>query len=161
MPYTVAQLAQATTTKRAPKKVQRAAGGSALSRIASFSKKKKVKKHEETTRSEPEGQLAVDVFETPTEIIIKSTIAGVDPGDLDIGIDENTINIRGSRHNEEGAQGADYFYQECYWGTFSRSIILPVEIDSDKSEASLKNGVLTIKLPKIIKEKEKKIKVVG
>lgn len=159
-PYTIAQLAQATATKRAPRKVDSRAGGSALSRLAAFSKKK-TKKQEEKPRPEPEGQLAIDVYETPTDIIIKSTIAGVNPEDLDIGIDENTVNIRGSRHNEEKIQGADYFYQECYWGTFSRSIILPVEIDADKAEATLKNGLLSIKLPKIIKEKEKKIKVVG
>jgi len=85
----------------------------------------------------------------------------VDSKDLDIGIEENTVNIRGSRHSEQEAKGADYFYQECYWGTFSRSIILPVEVDTDKTEASLKNGVLTIKLPKIQREREKKIKIIG
>jgi len=109
----------------------------------------------------PEGQLAIDVYETPEEIVIKSTIAGVKSEDLDVGIEDNTVNIRGSRHNEEKIKGEDYFYQECYWGTFSRSVILPVEVDSDKTQASLKDGILTVRLPKIIKEKEKKIKILS
>jgi len=157
-PYTIAQLAQATTTKTTPKK---STGKSTLSRLKPFAKKSKEKVEEKEIESEPEGQLAIDVYETPSDIIIKSTIAGVDPKDLDIGIEENTVNIRGSRHAEREDKGADYFYQECYWGTFSRSIILPVEVNSDESEASLKNGVLTIKLPKVQREKEKKIKVLG
>lgn len=116
---------------------------------------------EESEVNAPEGQLAIDVYETPIEVVIKSTIAGVKPEDLDVGIEENTINIRGSRHNEEKIKGENYFYQECYWGTFSRSIILPVEVDADKTQAALKDGILTIRLPKIVKEKEKKIRIVS
>jgi len=121
----------------------------------------KEKKEEEVVSNIPEGQLAIDVYETPKEIIIKSTIAGVKPEDLDVGIEDNTVNIRGSRHNEEKVKGEDYFYQECYWGTFSRSVILPTEVDGNKAQASLKDGILTVRLPKIIKEKEKKIKIIS
>lgn len=111
--------------------------------------------------SAPEGQLAIDVYETPSEIVIKSTIAGVKADDLDIGIEENTVNIRGARHNEERVRGEDYFYQECYWGAFSRSIILPTEVDNENASAALQDGILTIRLPKIKKQKETKIKVAG
>lgn len=147
-PFTVAQLASA---KKQPTKT--------LSSKLRLHKEKAVE--EESTTNIPEGQLAIDVYETPKEIIIKSTIAGVKPEDLDVGIEDNTVNIRGSRHNEEKVKGEDYFYQECYWGTFSRSVILPSEVDSDKAEASLKDGILTVRLPKILKEREKKIKIIA
>lgn len=108
---------------------------------------------------ENEGQLAIDVFQTPNEIIIESTIAGVKPDDLDISITNESVTIRGKREKEKRVSDEDYFYQECYWGRFSRSIILPQEVDSDNAEASFKNGVLTIRLPKINRQKSKKLKV--
>lgn len=149
----MAQLAKTRIASRNPAKI--------LTRGLSKLHPRKDDKSEEVETSPPEGQLAIDVYETPTEVVIKSTIAGVKSSDLDVGIEDNTINIRGSRHNEEKVKGEDYFYQECYWGTFSRSVILPVEIDSDKVQASLKDGILTIRLPKILKEKEKKIKILS
>lgn len=141
-PYTIAQLAK-TKTKETPISIY-SKGGSG-----------------ENESNVPEGQLAIDVYETPSEIVVKSTIAGAKPEDLDIGIEDSTVNIRGSRHNEEKVKGENYLYQECYWGTFSRSIILPTEVDSDKAEASLKDGVLTLRIPKVVKVKEKKIRVVA
>lgn len=106
-----------------------------------------------------EGQLSVDVFQNRESVIIKSTIAGVEPEDIDITFDNDMITIRGSRQMDKSVKEEDYFYQECYWGSFSRSIILPVEVDSDKIEATIKNGVLTIVLPKIKNKKESNIKV--
>jgi len=106
-----------------------------------------------------EGQLSVDVYETPKEIIVKSTIAGVKPEDIDISINDDMITIRGHRHIEEKINEDDYLNQECYWGTFSRSIILPTEVKSDKIDASLENGVLTVILPKAKPKKEINIKV--
>src|SRR3989339_1146475 len=106
-----------------------------------------------------EGQLSVDVFQTKDAIVIKSTIAGVKPEDIDVSINNDMITIRGKREIEETIAEDDYFYQECYWGGFSRSIILPVEIIADKVEASLKNGVLTISLPKAKKTKSISVKV--
>lgn len=106
-----------------------------------------------------EGQLTVDIWQTSSEIIIQSTIAGVKPEDLDITITNEMVTIRGKRVKEEKIAESEYFYQECYWGNFARSIILPQEVDSDNSSAVLKNGVLTIHLPKLKKEKMKKIKV--
>jgi HSP20 family protein len=106
-----------------------------------------------------EGQLSVDVYQTKDDIVIKSTIAGVKPEDIDISINNDMVTIRGKREIEENVSQDEYFYQECYWGGFSRSIILPVEIVPDKVEASLKNGVLTVTLPKAKKSKSVSIKV--
>jgi len=106
-----------------------------------------------------EGQLMVDVYQTPTEIVIKSTVAGVNPEDIDISIVNDMITIKGRRILDENIKNEDYFFQECYWGSFSRSIILPMEIDSDRISATLKNGILTIRLPKIDKNRVKKIRI--
>jgi HSP20 family molecular chaperone IbpA len=95
-----------------------------------------------------EGQLAVDVYQDKGNIIIKSTIAGVRPQDLDVAITNDTVTIRGKRELETRVEEQDFFFQECYWGGFSRSIILPCEVRADRSVASLKAGVLTITLPK-------------
>ena len=106
-----------------------------------------------------EGQLTIDVYQNPKEFIVESTIAGVKPEDIDISITPESIMIKGRREKEEKIQEGDYLYQECYWGRFTRSIILPQEIDPDSSQATIKNGVLKVVLPKINKQKTKKIKV--
>ena len=108
---------------------------------------------------EGEGQLAIDVYQTPEEIIVESTIAGVNPEDLDVDITPESVTVRGKRIREKKVQDEDYFYQECYWGKFSRSIILPQEIDPENAVATLKNGVLMIKMPKLNRQKSKKLKV--
>lgn len=108
-----------------------------------------------------EGQLTIDVYQTDTEIVIKSTIAGVKPEDLDVTINNDMVSIRGERKREEQVPEENYYYQECYWGNFSRSVILPVDVISEKSEASMKNGILTIRLPKSDTNKTKKIQVRG
>lgn len=108
-----------------------------------------------------EGQLTIDVYQTENDIVIKSTIAGVKPEDLDVTINNDMVTIRGERRNEEQVSQENFYYQECYWGSFSRSVILPVDVLSDKSEASMKNGILTIRLPKADNTKSKKIQVRG
>lgn len=108
---------------------------------------------------EAEGQLTIDVYQTSHYVVIESTIAGVKPEDLDIDISSDQVTIKGSREKEEKIRDDDYIYQECYWGRFSRSVILPQEVDPDSAEASLKNGILTIKLPKLDKHRAKKLKV--
>lgn len=95
-----------------------------------------------------EGQLAVDVAETPNEIIIRAAIAGVTEKDLDIHITDDLISIHGSRQTENLPPQTTLHYSECFWGSFSRAIILPCHIKTDEAEATLKNGVLTIKAPK-------------
>lgn len=106
-----------------------------------------------------EGQLTIDVYQTESDIVIKSTIAGVNPEDVDISITNDMITIRGKRARDEKINTEDYYYQELYWGAFSRSVILPVEIDADGVKASIKNGILTIRLPKSEKIKTRKITV--
>ena len=109
-----------------------------------------------------EGQLTIDVFQDNDDIIIQSTIAGVDPEkDLDISITKDMVTIRGTRSQEKRIKSSDYYYQELYWGSFSRSVILPADVDTENSKASYKNGVLTIRLPKLEKTQTKKIKITG
>ncbi len=108
-----------------------------------------------------EGQLTIDVYQNDNEVIIKSTIAGVKPEDLDVSINNDMVTIRGERKQEEEITEENYYYQECYWGNFSRSVILPVDVLADKIEASMKNGILTIKMPKADNTKAKKIQVRG
>jgi HSP20 family protein len=116
---------------------------------------------EDTGRGEDEqeGQLTVDVFQDDTNVVIQSTIAGVAPDDLDVSITNDMVTIRGERRQTHTVDPEDYFYQECYWGTFSRSIILPIEIDADRAEAKIKNGILTIRIPKANTAMTRKLKV--
>ncbi len=116
---------------------------------------------EEDYSDDSEGQLTIDVYQTDTDVVIKSTIAGVKPEDLDVSINNDMVTIKGERKNEEKVSTENYYYQECYWGSFSRSVVLPIEVISDKIEASLKNGILTIRLPKADTTKTKKIQVRG
>src|SRR5512140_629040 len=92
---------------------------------------------------EAEGQLTVDVYQDKDDVVVQSTVAGVNDEDLEVNITNESVTIRGKRERMEKIDEKDFFYQECYWGRFSRSIILPVEVDPDKSNAVLKNGVLT------------------
>lgn len=109
--------------------------------------------------SEPEGQLTIDVYQTPSEIVIESAVAGVAPEDLDIHISNDSISIKGKRSRNRKVEDRDYFYQECYWGKFSRSVILPQEIDPEGSFADFKNGILTVHLPKLDRKKTRKLKI--
>ncbi len=106
-----------------------------------------------------EGQLTVDVFQTEDEIVIKSTIAGVKPEDLDVTITNDMVTIRGERSRDETVSQDNYYYQECYWGSFSRSIVLPVDVISEEAVAKLKNGILTLRIPKADRVKTKRISV--
>ncbi len=113
----------------------------------------------EVEDSDSEGQLTVDVYQTPTEIVIKTMVAGVDPDDLDVSITRDMVTIHGKREMEHTVTRDDYFYQELYWGSFSRTILLPQEIDDDAAEAITKHGLLILKLPKLNKNKRTKIKI--
>ncbi len=108
-----------------------------------------------------EGQLTIDVYQTENDIVIKSTIAGVKPEDLDVSINNDMVTVKGERKNEEEVENGNYYYQECYWGSFSRSVLLPVDVIPEKADAALKNGILTIRLPKADTTKTKKIQVRG
>lgn len=105
---------------------------------------------------EPEGQLAIDIYQTENNLIIQSAIAGVKPENLEISIEKDIITIKGIRKRPPEDSG-DYFTQECFWGPFSREVISPVEVDPNQAEAKMKDGVLTIRIPKLLREKRRKI----
>ena len=106
-----------------------------------------------------DGELTVDVYQTPSEIVVEAMIAGVQPEDLDINITRDMVTIRGTREESKEVDEGDYFHKELYWGSFSRTIALPEEIEVEEAEAVEKHGLLTIKLPKIDKAKKNKLKV--
>lgn len=112
-----------------------------------------------TAPDEGDGQLALDVYQDKDNVIVKSTIAGVKPEDLDISISSDMVTVKGERRQQEEIKAEDYFYQECYWGSFSRSLNLPVEVDVDKATADLKDGILTLVLPKAARSRTKKVKI--
>lgn len=121
----------------------------------------KNKEQNEEWMSDFEGQLNIDMYQTKDNVIIKSTIAGVRPEDIDMTVANDMLTIKGSRKKEDTVAQDDYFYQECYWGNFSRSVIIPVDIDGENIEADLKDGILTVVIPKAAKAKTKKVKVKG
>jgi len=96
-----------------------------------------------------EGQLSIDVYHTDKQIVIQSTIAGAQPEDLKISLHHDLLTIHGTRKQPQMVDEDQYLYRECYWGPFSRSIILPAEVDSRKVEAIIENGVLTVTLTKV------------
>lgn len=108
---------------------------------------------------EEEGQLSVDMFQTPTDIIIKTMVAGVKPEDLDISITRDMVTIYGRRLEISEATDNDFFHRELYWGAFSRTIVLPAEIEIEEAEAKEQHGLLTLTLPKIDKNRQSKLKV--
>lgn len=106
-----------------------------------------------------EGQLPVDVHQTGGDIIIRAFVAGVRPDELSISISRDMVEIGGSRMEREQVASADYFTRELFWGSFSRTIMLPQEIDVEASTASAKDGLLTIILPRLDKAKQTKLRV--
>ena len=105
------------------------------------------------------GQLAVDVYETKEKLVVKGRVAGVNKNDLDVSISDNTLTVRGTLSSGTEDDVENYFLQECYWGEFSRSIVLPVPVKEDEIEAVLKDGVLTISFAKVKQDTVKKIQV--
>ena len=126
--------------------------------IKSEAEKKAEKKEEKTQTG---GQLTLDVYETKDDFIIQSTVAGVKPENLDISVEEDLISIKGTRQRITQEQEGKYLYQECYWGEFSREVILPEEVDASKAQAKIKDGILTLKIPKARKAKRRKINVIS
>jgi len=106
-----------------------------------------------------EGELTVDVFETPTHLIVKTIVAGVKKENLEISLSRDMVTVKGKREMEDEVDDGDYFHQELYWGTFSRTILLPQEVDIEKAEATENQGLLTIKLPKIDKGRQTKLRI--
>lgn len=122
-----------------------------------FSRKKNIKSKPfteesinwiEDSSSETEGQLAIDVYQTNDEIVLISTVAGVDTDNIKISLRNDLLTIKGFRETKEKILDHDYLYRECYWGNFSRSIILPFEVDNKNIQAEIENGLLTVRLKK-------------
>ncbi len=116
-------------------------------------------KNEKWANEEPSGELSVDVYQTADSIVVKAFIAGVQPNTVDISLTREMLTISGMRQDEKEVEDDNYFQRELYWGTFSRTILLPEEVDVDMAEASEKHGILMIRLPKINKKREMKLKV--
>lgn len=122
-------------------------------------KKRKKKNGAAMVSDEPEGQLAIDMYQTQSEVVIQSHVAGVPDDELDISVTNDMVTIRGRRERMDEINEDGFYYQECFWGSFARSILLPVEVSADEAKATLKNGLLTIRLPKSEKIKTKKISI--
>ena len=107
----------------------------------------------------PEGELVVDVFETNSDFVVLTAIAGVQIKDLDIAVEKDMMVIKGRRQDPHDNSEKKYFYRECYWGSFSRKIILPENVNTEAARAEMNKGILTIKIPKIDigNMKEKKV----
>lgn len=114
---------------------------------------------ESTEMEDEEGQLTVDVYQTANEIVVQTMVAGVEPQHLSVTITHEMITIRGKREAPRGIDEDKYITRELYWGSFSRTIEFPQEIEPDEAEAVEKNGLLTIKLPIINKQKQTVLKV--
>lgn len=106
-----------------------------------------------------QGQLAVDVYQTDDEIVIVSTIAGVKVEDVEVHVNNDMVTIKGMRRYSSEVDEDQYYYQECYWGGFSRSIILPEDVDADGASAALEHGILTVRLPKTHKSRVKRLEI--
>ncbi|MGE5541336.1 MAG: Hsp20/alpha crystallin family protein [Bacillota bacterium] len=113
------------------------------------------------THDEPaaEGELPVDVYQTPNEIVIRAFVAGVRPDELNVSISRDMVELQGSREERDQVTGPDYFSQELFWGSFARTVLLPQEIDVDASTATAKDGLLTIVMPKLDKSRQTKLRV--
>lgn len=111
-------------------------------------KSEHVKVEEQWLADELEGQLSVDVYQKDEQIVVKSTIAGVQPQDLEIFLNRDMLTIKGKRMHESEVAHKDFFIKECYWGKFSRTVILPSDVKTEEAKATLKDGVLTIMMPK-------------
>ena len=112
-----------------------------------------------TEENTDEGQLMVDVYQTNSEIVVQAMVAGVPVHNLKVVITREMVTISGRREAPSQAQETDYFYRELYWGAFSRTIVLPEEIEPDDAKATEQNGLLTLRLPKIDKHKRQEIAV--
>ncbi len=106
-----------------------------------------------------EAELSIDVYQTPTDIVVQTMVAGVKPEDLELSIARDIVTIRGKREENRNIDEDNYFTKELYWGKFSRTISLPIEVEPEDVEATEKHGLITIKIKKVDKEKKNTVKV--
>jgi HSP20 family protein len=116
--------------------------------------------HSQEAPDDPqEGELPVDMYQTGDAIVIRALVAGVSPTDLDIAITRDMVTIKGSREEMQEAPDDDYYHRELFWGAFSRTLLLPEEVQIDEAEAQEKHGLLEIRLPKMDKDRSTRLKV--
>lgn len=136
---------------RAPSRVSvKSAPRASFSPAAAMPDERELGEPERETRAADgeEGQLTVDIFDDGASLVVQSSVAGARPEDIDISLEDNMLTIRGTRARANEVNDDNFYYRELYWGSFSRSIILPEEVDFQRADAAIKNGLLTIKLPK-------------
>jgi HSP20 family protein len=114
---------------------------------------------EQWLEDDNEGELTIDAYETEKEFVIESTIAGVESKDLDISIEDDMLTIRGKRERVQNTEKRNYFQKECFWGNFSKKIILPEKVKIAQAKAVIKNGVLILRIPKANQKITKKIEI--
>ena len=114
---------------------------------------------DENEQEDLPGQLAVDVYETDEKLIVKARTAGVNKSDLDVSISDGILTISGTLSSGDDSVATHWHVQECYWGEFSRTLALPVQVKEDEVEAVLKDGVLTIGFTKVKQEQARKIEI--
>lgn len=114
---------------------------------------------EAAVAEEEEGELSVDVYHTEKEVVIQTMIAGVKPEDLNITVTREMLTIKGTRERPNEVDEDKYFQRELYWGAFSRTLVLPYEVESEEADAIERHGLLTIRLPKIDKARVQKVKI--
>jgi HSP20 family protein len=179
--FTSASVPNSKTVKQKKAKTQRTSSASSKTKSMNQSVKQKLEekmkpiqkikiekietvKNEGTRQEkkwfEAEGELTVDVYQTDKEIVIQSAIAGVETENIDVFIENDLVSIKGNRVKPCDDEEKSYFYEECYWGPFSREIILPAEVDPSRINATMKQGILTIKIPKIERERKRKVNIV-
>lgn len=106
-----------------------------------------------------EGELPVDMYHTGDAIVIRALVAGVSPADLDIAITRDMVTIKGQRQEVRESGNDDYYHRELFWGSFSRTLLLPEEVLIDEADAQEKHGMLEIRLPKVDKDRSTRLKV--
>ncbi len=130
-----------------------------MSKLKVKEEKKFAKTEEEGEIFNQDGELVVDIFETHSDFVVLAAIAGVQIKDLDISVEKDMMVIKGSRENPHADPTKKYFYQECYWGPFSKKVVLPDNLDVEEANAQMDKGLLTISIPKTAKAKGEKIGV--
>ena len=125
-----------------------------------FKKKSEKTQPKEFPSSPEEGELSIDAYETKKDFVIISTIAGVNSKDLDISVEDDMLIIKGKREKPKSPdKDRAYFQKECFWGSFSKRIILPEKIKIEKAQANIEDGVLTLRIPKAKSSSTTKIKI--
>ncbi len=103
------------------------------------------------------GQLVIDLYREKDELVVMAPIAGAENKDIEVFIESGILKIKGKREKKEEDVGKSYFMKECYWGEFSREIVLPVDVDGKRTKADIKEGILIIRMPIIEQEEIEKV----